>query len=181
MSEIVIIAALAESSRAIGYQGKLPWSIPADLQRFKQLTLNHTVIMGRKTWEFDIQRRPLRNRLNIIMTSQLNRSTLEPTSQNDSLGVWFVPSLSEAFDRCSTHEKVFIIGGASIYTPAISLADRLELTIVEEDYSGDVFFPMYPIEDTFKLVQREPHQGYRFETYLRTSLDWTANLNQHSV
>jgi dihydrofolate reductase len=167
MPEIIVIAALAESSRAIGYQGKLPWSIPADLQRFKQLTLHHTVIMGRKTWEFDIQRRPLRQRLNIIITSQSDQSDLQPTDKNNSLGVWFVRSLSEALDRCSNQEKVFIMGGASIYTPAIDLADQLELTIVEGNYPGDVFFPMYPIDDNFNLVKRESREGYRFETYAR--------------
>lgn len=165
MSEIIIIAALAESNRAIGYRGKLPWSIPADLKRFRQLTLNHSVIMGRKTWEFDIQRRPLPHRLNWVVTSQPSLAPLQPTCANDALGVEFARSLFDALDRCSTHEKIFIIGGASIYAQAIDLADTLELTIVEGDYPGDVFFPQYPISNQFHLVQREPQEGYRFETY----------------
>lgn len=174
MPEITIIAALAESNRAIGYRGKLPWSIPADLKRFRQLTLNHSVIMGRKTWEFDIQQRPLPHRLNLVVSSQPSLAHLQPTCANDALGVQFARSLSEALDRCSTHEKIFIIGGASIYTQAIDLADALELTIVEGDYPGDVLFPMYPINDTFKLVTQESHQGYRFETYDRRSTNRSA-------
>lgn len=170
MPKVIIIAALAESNRVIGSQGKLPWSIPEDLRRFRQLTQNHTVIMGRKTWEFDIQQRPLPQRVNVIVTSQSSVSHLQPICENNSLGVWFARSLSEALDRCST-EKAFIIGGAAIYAQAIDLADTLELTIVEGNPAGDVFFPEYVdrIGSEFKLIKHEQREGYRFETYDRIS------------
>lgn len=171
MPKLVIIAALAESNRVIGYRGRLPWSIPEDLKRFRQLTQNHTVIMGRKTWEFDLQQRPLSRRSNVIVTSQFPVSSLQPKCENDSLSVWFVRSLSQALTLSATSEEIFIIGGASIYAQAIDLADQLELTIVEGCYEGDVFFPEYRdrIDHEFKLSKLEQRDGYRFETYDRTS------------
>jgi dihydrofolate reductase len=169
MPKMTIIAALAESNRVIGLHGKLPWSIPEDLKRFKRLTLNHIVIMGRKTWECDIQQCPLRHRVNVIVTSQQSSSHLQPICENDSLGVWFTRSLSEALSLSANHEKVFIIGGASIYTQAIDLADTLELTIVDGNYEGDVFFPEYRnlVDVEFQRVNVELRDGYRFETYDR--------------
>ncbi len=158
MPEIILIAAIAQTNGAIGDCGKLPWSIPEDLQRFRRLTLNHTVIMGRKTWEFDLQKRPLPQRKNVIVSSQLLKS--------DQPDVEFVHSLSEAFDR--TEEKIFVIGGASIYRQALEYVNRLELTIVEGDYEGDVFFLEWREHlDEFELIQREQRDGYRFETYYR--------------
>lgn len=163
MPEIVIIAALAESNGAIGHQGKLPWSLPEDLVRFRQLTLNHTVIMGRKTWEFDLEKRPLKLRSNIIVSSQLASQLM------NSSDVWFARSIHQALDRARTAEKVFIIGGATVYTQTIDLADTLELTWVEGNYPGDVFFPVGRdwILERFELAIVEQRTGFRFETFRR--------------
>ncbi len=156
MPEIILIAAIAQTNGIIGNRGKLPWSIPEDLQRFRKLTLNHTVIMGRKTWEFDLRKRPLSQRQNVIVSSQLLKSDLP--------NVEFVRSLSEAFDR--TDEKVFVIGGGSIYRQALEFVDRMELTIVEGDYQGDVFFLEWRERlNEFELISLEQRNGYRFETY----------------
>jgi len=73
MPEIVIIAALAAKNRAIGKNGKVPWHIPEDSQRFQAETMGHPIIMGRKTWSEDIERRPLPNRLNIVITNHPDR------------------------------------------------------------------------------------------------------------
>ncbi|MCU0549729.1 MAG: dihydrofolate reductase [Leptolyngbya sp. Prado105] len=163
MPEIILIAAIAQTNGVIGDRGKLPWSIPEDLKRFRQLTLHHTVIMGRKTWEFDLQKRPLPQRRNIIISSQ--------KCQAD--GVEFVRSLSQAFD--SADPKLFVIGGASIYRQALDFVDRMELTIVEGDYSGDVFFLEWRDRlSEFELIQIEQRDKYRFETYVRSekTLAW---------
>ncbi|MER3433186.1 MAG: dihydrofolate reductase [Leptolyngbya sp. ERB_1_1] len=158
MSEIILIAAIAQTNGVIGNRGKLPWSIPEDLQRFRKLTLHHTVIMGRKTWEFDLQKRPLPQRTNVIVSSQLLKSDLP--------NVEFVRSLSEALDR--PDEKQFIIGGASIYRQALEFVDRMELTIVEGNYEGDVFFLEWrDCQHEFELIRSEQRDGYRFETYCR--------------
>lgn len=157
MSEIVLIAAIAETNGVIGDRGKLPWSIPEDLKRFRQLTLHHTVIMGRKTWEFDLQKRPLPNRRNIIVSSQ--------SLQAD--GVEFVRSLSEALN--CTNEKRFVIGGASIFQQAIQFAEILEITWIEGGYAGDIFFPIgrNEILKNFDLTIVEQRTGFRFETLRR--------------
>ena len=156
MSELILIAAIAQTNGVIGTCGKLPWSIPEDLQRFRQLTLNHTVIMGRKTWEFDLQKRPLPDRTNVIVSSQL----LESEASN----VEFVRSLSEVFNRLD--EKMFVMGGASIYRQVLKFIDRMELTIVEGDYSGDTFFLEWRDHlSEFNLIEFEQRNGYRFETY----------------
>ncbi|MBD2081655.1 dihydrofolate reductase [Leptolyngbya sp. FACHB-17] len=158
MSEIILIAAIAQTNGVIGNCGKLPWSIPEDLQRFRQLTLHHTVIMGRKTWEFDLQKRPLSQRTNVIVSSQPLKSELP--------NVEFVRSLSDALER--PEEKLFVIGGASIYRQALELVDRMELTIVEGNYEGDVFFLEWRDRlNEFELVNLESRAGYRFETYRR--------------
>jgi dihydrofolate reductase len=114
--------------------------------------------MGRKTWEFDLRKRPLPERRNIVISSQ--------SLQAD--GVEFARSLSQALE--CTDAKRFIIGGASIYRQALDLdvVDRMELTIVEGNYSGDVFFCEWRDRlPDFELVNVELHQGYRFETYRR--------------
>ncbi|MBD1859480.1 MULTISPECIES: dihydrofolate reductase [Leptolyngbya] len=156
MSEIILIAAIAQTNGVIGDRGQLPWSIPEDLKRFRQLTLHHTVIMGRKTWEFDLRKRPLPDRRNIIISSQ--------SLQAD--GVEFVRSLSQALE--CTDAKRFIIGGASIYRQALAVVDRMELTIVEGNYSGDVFFCEWRDRlSDFELLNLDQQDGYRFETYQR--------------
>lgn len=159
MSEIILIAAIAQTSGVIGDRGNLPWSIPEDLKRFRQLTLNHTVIMGRKTWEFDLQKRPLAQRTNVIVSSQ--------SLQSDQPNVEFVRSLSEAFDR--SDEKLFVIGGAMIYEQAIDFAGKMELTWVEGDFQGDVIFPVKRdrILETFESTNVEERTGFRFETFRR--------------
>ncbi len=160
MPEIVIIAALAESNGAIGHQGKLPWSFPEDLKRFRQLTLHHTVIMGRKTWEFDLEKRPLKLRSNIIVSSQLI---------DQSSDILIARSIDQALYYARQAEKIFIIGGATIYTQTIELADTLELTWIEGNYPGDVFFPLRRdrILEAFDLAIVNQRIGFRFETFRR--------------
>lgn len=129
--EVIIIAALAGSTRVIGKRGKLPWpAIPEDLQRFQSLTRGHPVIMGRITWELDLEKVPLPERLNIVISRQEGR---------DAGPVW-VASLEAAIAVAQGMEKVFIVGGATLYTQALATADTLELTVIEGEYAGDTFF-----------------------------------------
>ncbi|BAU13402.1 dihydrofolate reductase [Leptolyngbya sp. NIES-3755] len=159
MPEVILIAAIAQTNGVIGNRGKLPWSIPEDLQRFRQLTLNHTVIMGRKTWEFDLQKRPLSHRINVIVSSQ--------SLESDQPNVEFVRSLSEALDRSA--EKLFVIGGAMIYEQAIDFVEILELTWVEGDFQGDVIFPVKRdrILEAFDLIRVDQRTGFKFEMFRR--------------
>lgn len=167
--EIVIIAALAESNRAIANKGKLPWTIPRDSKRFQELTLEHTVIMGRKTWENDLEKRPLPKRNNIVISSQDQEIDSAEQCLDYPFKLLFVKSLQEALEKSEELEQIFIAGGATIYAQALELADTLELTLVEGDFEGDTFFPEYQslIDSQFELVGKEVHPGFRFETYKR--------------
>lgn len=132
-TKISLIAALSEN-RVIGVENKLPWHISQDLKRFKTITSGHPVIMGRKTYES--MGRLLSNRTNIIITRDENYS-LE--------GAVMVHSLEEAIEKGKRvdQNEVFIIGGGQIFEQAISLADKLYLTLVHTTIDGDAYFPDY--------------------------------------
>lgn len=166
--EIIIIAALAESNRVIAKNGDLPWNIPTDSQRFQSLTLNHTVIVGRKTWEKDVKNSPLENRNLIVISSNTAEVEREIQSVNYPEKVLVFSSLAAALEK-TTSEKIFIAGGALIYSQALELADTLELTLVAGNFEGDTFFPEYQhlIGSQFELVAKAEHPGFRFETYKR--------------
>ncbi len=165
--EIIIIAALSATNRVIGKDNKLPWHIPADSQRFQDLTQGHVVIMGRKTWESDVGRCPLPQRYNIVVSSQSQLGEIDADCLSQSLGVELVDSVTKAIAKAQEFSKIFIVGGAGIYTEALALADTWELTLVEGDYDGDTFFPEYQslVDTKFKLVNVENHQKFRYETY----------------
>ncbi|NIO40974.1 MAG: hypothetical protein GTO41_12820 [Burkholderiales bacterium] len=117
-------------NRVIGKDGALPWHLPEDLKRFRRLTMGHPIIMGRKT--YDSIGRALPGRRNIVI------------SRNPDLaiaGVDTVTSLEAALQVAGDAKDVFIIGGQQIYRAALSLADRIELTLIGQDFDGDVLFP----------------------------------------
>ena len=127
--QISIIVAVAENN-VIGKDNSLLWHISDDLKYFKQITENHVVIMGRKTY-FSLPFRPLKNRRNIVVTKNL--------SEID--GAEVVNSLEDAFELCKNEEEIFVIGGGSIYRQAIDFADKIYLTKVYSTFDGDTFFP----------------------------------------
>ena len=152
-----LIAAVARN-RVIGYNGQIPWNIPEDLQHFKELTMGHTVIMGRRT--FASIGRPLPGRENIIVTSTLYEIP----------GCIIVRSLAEALELAS-REIVFIIGGEQLYNEALPLAEYLDLTFVDAEPEGDTYFPEINLDD-YEEVSREQHAGepaYTFVTYCKRS------------
>lgn len=167
--EIIIIAALGRSNRVIGKQGKLPWSIPEDSQRFKAVTLTHPIIMGRTTWESDLNRCPLPDRWNIVVSSSPQRLQTSDRCQEFEAGLNFVASLEEAIQLVHHQQKAYIVGGASIYAQALEIADTLDLTLVDGEYEGDRFFPPYEhlIGTQFDRVSQEVHPGFSFELYRR--------------
>lgn len=130
---ISIIVAVAENG-VIGRGGQLPWRLSADLQRFKQLTMGHTIIMGRRTWESI--GRALPERKMIVVTRQ-------PDYQIEDAGVAKAASLSEAIEtaRAAGDEEAFVIGGAELYREALTTADRLYYTRVLAAVEGDTQFP----------------------------------------
>ena len=154
--KIILIAAL-NTHRVIGKDGKIPWRIPEDQQRFKRLTSHHTVLMGRKT--FDSIGKPLPNRKNIVI-SRHNIPAVEIVTYS---------SLETALSNQTTQEKIFVIGGGEIFRQTIDRADELMLTQVENEETGDTFFPPYEhlIGTVFTLVSEEKGEGYQFRNYIK--------------
>ncbi len=129
---ISIIAAMTKN-RVIGRDGALPWRIPEDLRQFREVTMGHPIIMGRKT--FEQIGRPLPGRLNIVLTRQ---------SDYRVPGCRVCHSLADALSACTGTDEIFICGGGEVYRQTISLADRIYLTVVDGECSGDTFFPALP-------------------------------------
>ena len=167
--EIIAIAALTEGDRVIGINGKVPWRIPADMKHFKELTWGHTVIIGRRTWEQDLEKCPLPGRHNIVVSTSLADDLASKDCHHEGYRLTFAQSLSEAIEQAGHREKIFIVGGSVLYQSALPLTDTLELTIVESSHAGDTVFPPYEhlIGTEFKLDTCDKHAGYRFETYRR--------------
>lgn len=161
--EVVIIAALAEKDRLIGRGKDLPWHIPEDLKRFKQLTSGHPLLMGRRTFESVVHQfgGPLPNRRNIVISS--SGAVMEHPD------VEVVSSIGEALEAAEAEDLVFVGGGATIYGQMLAHADRLELTLVEGEFEGDTYFPPYEdlVAREFQKTTEERHEGFRFVTYVR--------------
>lgn len=156
MRELVLIAAVSRNG-VIGAGGKLPWHLPDDLKRFKALTLDHAIIMGRKTYESI--GRPLPRRRNLVVS---RRPDFAPP------GVEVFRDLESALEAAyqGGDPSPFIVGGAELYEQALPLATRLELTQVHDTVDGDVYFPIYdPL--AWELVAHEEHDGFAFASYVR--------------
>ena len=144
--ELTIIAAVSINN-VIGNNNKLIWKLSNDLKRFKNLTTNHSVIMGRKT--FESLPNPLPDRDNIVITRDANYS--KPNIQVCS-------SIEDAINLTKTDTQPFIIGGGQIYTQTINIVDKIELTRVHEEFDGDAYFPEIPL-DIFKLINEENYNS----------------------
>lgn len=149
-----MIAAIGAETRALGKDNKLLWHLPEDLKYFKQTTLGHAVIMGRKTYESI--GKPLPSRTNVVVTRT-------PTYKAEGCKV--VDSLESAlaYARALTNpgsNEIFIIGGAEIYAQALPITDRLYLTLIDSPGEGaDVFFPEYEKEFTKVIAEEKGVSG----------------------
>lgn len=141
---IYIIAAM-DRNRVIGNSGSLPWRLPADLKHFKEITINHTVIMGRKTHESIGRRLP--ERRNIVISGR--GSLIAP-------GCLIVPSFEAAMKNVFPSEIVFCIGGSRVFQDALPLAEKMYLTEIDADIGGDTFFPEFDRSE-WREVSRETH------------------------
>jgi len=140
---INIIAAVAKN-RAIGFENKLIYWLPNDLKRFKALTTGHTIIMGRNTY-LSLPKGALPNRRNVVLSSTISELP----------GCDVYPTLDAALKSCRPDEDIYIIGGARVYEQAISMADRLCLTEVDDTPAqADAFFPDY---SDWQVVNKEAH------------------------
>ena len=152
MRKITIIVAASENS-VIGYKNALPWHISEDLKNFKKITINHSVIMGRKT--FESIGKPLKDRRNIVISRD---KTLKIE------GVEVVNSLDDAVCRTKDENEIFIIGGEQIYKIALPIATNMHITRVYRIIEGDAFFPTFENSQWKILSQNdlESNEGLKF-------------------
>jgi len=139
---IISLIAAMDESRAIGVDNRLPWKAPADMRRFRAVTMGHPVVMGRKTHESI--GKPLTGRKNIVITRQMDFG---------AEGCTIVHDLPSAFAACEDADEAFILGGEKLFRDTIAVADRLYLTVVKVRIGGDARFPDIPEE--FGIISRE--------------------------
>lgn len=156
---VVIVAGMSSKKRSIGRQNGLLWHIPDDMKRFKELTLGHPVIMGRKTFEsiIDILGRPLPGRPNIVVTRNAAYKYNE---------VEVATSLEDAFELALTHNptEIHIGGGSELYRQALPFVDRINATFVHDEPESDTFFPEF--ESEFEIIEKhdpKKHNGLTYE------------------
>ena len=149
------------TSGVIGRAGDIPWYLPEDLARFKQVTMGHTVVMGRRTWEsLPARVRPLPGRTNVVLSRQ---------SGFVADGAEVVDSL----DKALTDAETWVIGGAQIYSLALPYANRCEVTEVEIDMPLDDDDALAPVLDegwlgqTGEWLTSRSGLRYRFHRYCR--------------
>ena len=157
--KLSIIVAMSDN-HVIGKNNKLPWHLPEDLKRFKDITHGHTVIMGRKT--FEAIGKPLPGRLNIVLSS--NPDYRVPKD------VLIASSVDNAVDLASNSgaEEAFFIGGTAVFEEALDWIDYLYLTVIHKKFAGDAYFPDFDLGafDISKRITRksvnEPSLSYSF-------------------
>ena len=126
---VTLVVAAAENG-VIGKDGAIPWRISEDMKRFKALTMGHTIVMGRKTWD-SLPKQPLPGRVNVVVTRQTDWR---------AEGALTAASLGQA--TAGTSGTVMVIGGEEIYQRALPMASRIELTEVHKDFDGDAKFDL---------------------------------------
>ncbi len=157
---IAFVVCMSEN-RVIGQNNDMPWHLPEDLKHFKSLTMGHSIVMGRKTYESI--GRPLPGRKNIVLTANRNF---------EAKGCDIVHSKADILERAKKEDKLFIIGGGKIFEQFMDEADMLYVTVIHEHFDGDVFFP--EIGSEWKVVERrkgirnaQNPYDYEFLTYVR--------------
>ncbi len=160
MKNISIIVAIA-SNYAIGKDNDLLWHISKDLQRFKRLTENHYIVMGKRTY-YSLPKRPLPKRTNLVITDIANE-------QIDNCLMAY--SIEDAIEKMDGSSENFIIGGGSIYKQFMPFANKLYITRVHKDFDADTYFPEIPLTE-WKLIEKTDIEddeqndfNYSFEIY----------------
>lgn len=156
---VTILAAVARNG-VIGAGGDLPWHLPDELQAFKETTLGHVLVMGRRTYESI--GRPLPGRQTVVVTRS-------PDWSPGADEVVVAHDLEEALERAAAiDDEVFVVGGGEVYAAALSHADRLLLTHVDREPEGDTTFPQVDWS-RWRETAREPGEGWTRVTYERAT------------
>ena len=161
MIELIVACAKDSSGKLlIGKQGGLPWSVPEDLKRFREKTMGHPIVMGRKTYE-SLPRKPLSGRKNIIITANTSYDATRCSVVNNYQEI--IDTYSTAWNPC------YIIGGAQIYGLFLPHAQRIHLSLIDIETDGDTYFPMSWKEmcEKFSWFFVEQHEGpIRWREYI---------------
>lgn len=174
MATISIIACIAKGNRAIGYKNRLLYHIPSDMTRFRELTTGHPVIMGRKTFE-SLPNGPLPHRRNIIISRTLKRisgcevaTSIQDVLINESHKLL---GMEKEEPWMASSSELFIIGGERIYQDSLPFANKLYLTVVDDNPAkADAFFPAIDLtewEEIEKEMRNENGIAFTFLTYRR--------------
>lgn len=162
---INIIVAI-DQNRVIGHENQLPWHLPADLRHFKNLTMGHVIIMGRKT--YDSIGKALPGRTNIIITRN-------PVFKASDAKIYH--NIQIAFQDYAQAPEIFIIGGAQLFEETFSLTQRLYVTKIHAAFKGDTYFPAYD-EKTWQMTQQQsfkPDQKNKYSYEFLTLTRLTQN------
>ena len=164
---LISISVAMAKNRVIGKNGQLPWSLPSDLQRFKRLTMGQTLIMGRRT--FESIGKPLPGRRTIILSRNADYPSDCPVAT----------SLSEALTLAEPAAEVFICGGENVYRQALPVTDRIYLTQLNCEISGDTFFPEFSRTEFVEIYTKDYRDtiNYRFFVLQRHHCDAPWNFD----
>lgn len=157
--KLALVAAMAKG-RVIGFQGDMPWHMPADLAHFKRLTMGKPMIMGRRT--FESIGRPLPGRQNIVVTRQ-------PGWQ--AAGCDVADSIDAALALAGKAAEIIVMGGATLYEQCLPIADKLYLTFIDAECNGDTFFPVWD-EAVWHCAAQERHAADEKNAHAYTFTTW---------
>lgn len=146
-------------NHGIAKDGKIPWNLKEDLSFFKNTTINNIVVMGRSTWE-SLKYRPLKNRINYILTKNTNLEINVPDTYVIS-DIYAILELNHTYPN----KDIFIIGGKQIYDVFFQYADELIVTVIKKDYHCDLILN-YNLSD-FMLIETKKHEGFDIKIYKR--------------
>jgi len=147
---MISIVAAMDKNQVIGEDNKIPWTIPNEMKKFKQLTSGNTIVMGRKT--FESIGKPLPDRNNVVLST-----TMQPTE-----GITVCRSIEDI-----PKNNIFVIGGSQVYKQAIPLASKMYISYVKKKYKGDAFFPKFNKAE-WRVESREDHPEFELVVYVRT-------------
>lgn len=159
--KIIIIVAM-DKNNAIGNKGKLLWHIPKDLQWLKTQTMGHVIVMGRNSYNDIItytKGKPLIGRTNVVLTSK---------NSNFHSDFVVLNSIEDVLIKYSKEDKIFILGGGSIYKSFLPLADEVIITHVDAEFEADTFFPKFNYSEfkiTFEEANKENGLNFKFVKY----------------
>jgi len=145
-----------DKNRLIGGDNKLLWHLPEDLKNFKKLTLNSTVVMGRKT--FESIGKPLPKRLNVILTKDKDFKVENCLVLN---------RVEDVVRNFAEEPQVFVIGGGEIYKQFFPFIQRIYVSLVDGEYKGDTYFPEYGLEQGWKCFYDEQMNGFKLQTWIK--------------